>query len=207
MYCNYLGIKYHQVEDREIDLAKHIDNLPDKEKEELERIFTNIDVIELVGIPTGELRSILKNAENHDNPYEWLGLDSFEEVNIDSDAKELERQSSNAVMLERMAKDFSLILWVTAQLKTTLYRRSIENMPLTCNHGSKTLVKKCFLSLVFWNEISGDDEDKKEELGFRGKISKCRSGGAGKVYNIKRNYDYCQLITDKQEIGVVESAF
>jgi len=200
MYCNYLGIKYHDVEDRIIDLNEYINNLNLEDKNELKRIFTNIDVIELAGIPTIEVRNILKTAENNDNSYGWVGLDSFEEVNIDANVEEVTRQNQNAILCERIAKDFKLILWVTAQLKTDFYPVSVEKMMMTCNHGSKTLIKKSFLSILLWWEYS-KDEDGDKTLGFRGKLNKCRSGGVGKIYEIKQNYDYCQLIASENELG------
>jgi len=201
MYCNYLGLKYHDIEDRVIDLDKYIDELSKEKKEELERVFKNIDVIEMAGIPSSEVRNLLKKAENNDNPYEWLGLDSFEEVNIDANVEEITRQNQNAIICERIAKDFSLILWVTAQLKTDFYQISIEKMMMTCNHGSKTLIKKNFISLLLWWEYGKSDDDDNKTLGFRGKINKCRSGGMGKVYEITQNYDYCRLNPSDNEIG------
>ena len=201
MYCNYLGFKYHDIEDRNVDLHQYIESMKPEDKKELERVFTNIDVIELPGIPTLEVRNILKNAQNNDNPYGWLGIDSFEELNIDSNLEEISRQNQNAILCERIAKDFGLILWVTAQLKTDFYSISIEKMMMTCNHGSKTLIKKSFLSLLLWWEYAKDEDGEMKPLGFRGKINKCRSGGLGKIYEIKQNYDYCALIASDSEIG------
>ena len=201
MYCNYLGLKYHDVVDRKVNLDEYISNLPPKEIDELKRVFKNIDVIELSGISTQEVRRLLKNARNNDNPYEWVGIDSLEEMNIDSTLDDLSRQNQNAIMCERIAKDFDLILWVTAQLKTDLYNTSIEKMPIMCNHGSKTLIKKCFFSLLLHHEYAKDADGDAKVIGFRGKLNKSRSGGVGKVYAITQNYDYCQLIPADDEIG------
>jgi len=207
MYCNYFGISYHKMEDREINLNEYIDNLPKDELNEVKRVFSNIDVIELASIPTAEVRKILKKADNCDNPYCWLGIDSFDEVNLDSTAQETARQSQNAVMCERLAKDFDLICWLTTQLRTEFYSISIENMMITCNYGSKNIIKKSSLSLLLWWEYSKSEDEGATTLGFRGKINKCRSGGVGKIYDIVQNYNCCQLLASKEAIGEVNDSF
>lgn len=200
MYCTYFNIKYHDVEDRIIDLNNHIKQLPDKELKEFLRIFSKIDVIELPCIPLLEVRKILKNAINNDNPYTWVFLDSFDEINSDSNAVEVDRYDANAKMCERVAKDYQCLLGVTNQLATDLYKASIEKIPQLCTHQSKTIVKKCSLSLVLGNEVK-KDEDGNSELGSRMKINKCRSGGQGVLLATQKDFDRCTLHISNNEIG------
>lgn len=200
MYCTYFNIKYHDVEDRIIDLNNHIKQLPEKELKEFLRIFSKIDVIELPCIPLLEVRKILKNAINNDNPYTWVFLDSFDEINSDSNAVEVDRYDANAKMCERVAKDYQCLLGVTNQLATDLYKASIEKIPQLCTHQSKTIVKKCSLSLVLGNEVK-KDEDGNSELGSRMKINKCRSGGQGVLLATQKDFDRCTLHISNNEIG------
>ncbi len=200
LHCAYFGISYHKVEDREIDLSEHINLLTDKEYKKYKRVFNNIDVIELPSIPLMDVRSMLKTAQNNDNPYSFVMLDSFDEINSDSNIPEFDRYDINAKQVEKIAKAFDVILLVTNQLQTTSYSTSIENIPQLCTHFSKTIVKKSFLSLLLMNEYKKDGDDIKE-CGFRMKINKNRSGGQGVIYEVTKDYNNCRLIPSNTEIG------
>jgi len=200
LHCSYFSIKYSDIEDRKVNLTKHINSLSDKDFKEYKRVFDKIDVIELPSIPLMDVESILKNAQNNDKPYRFAFMDSFDEINSDANLPEIDRYDINAKQVEKIAKRFNLILGVTNQLQTTMYRTSIEKLSQLCVFQSKSIVKKASLSLVIAHEYTKDGDSEKEG-GLRIKISKCRSGGQGVIYEVKKNYDYCQLIPSDTEIG------
>lgn len=204
MHCNYFGLKYKDVEDRKINLTAYINALPSKEKEDFEKVFSFIDVIELAGIPNEEVRKILKRAKTNGNPYTLVVVDSFDEMNMDGSSDEVVRYDINAKSVERIAKEFDCILGVTSQLKTDYYDISVEKMPMLCNHQSKTLIKKArFAWLLHWEFRKTDDEV--ENLGLRSRILKSRSGGKDLIEAIDCKYDYCKMNGEGHAINVKKS--
>lgn len=192
MHCNYLGLKYKDVEDRKINLTAYINALSENDKKEFDKVFSLIDVIELSGIPNDEVRKILKRAKTHGNPYTLVAIDSFDEMNIGVSTDENTRYDLNAKSVERIAKEFDCIVGVSAQLKTDYYEISVEKMPMMCNHQSKTLIKKArFVWLLQW-EFKKNDEAV-ENLGLRSRILKSRSGGKDMIQIIDCKYDYCKM--------------
>lgn len=207
MHCGYFGLKYYDIEDRKIDLSSYINKLSDKEKKEYDEIFSLIDVIEMPCVPMIEVKKIIKTAKNNEHPYTWVVIDSFEEINMDSSENipEVDRYDRNAKDCERLAKDMDIILGVTSQLKTDFYTISIEKMPILCNHQSKTLIKKCYMALLFHNEYNSEGKGKEKEvtsLGFRCRVLKCRSGGVDSIFEVKKNFDYCQIVPSKECLNV-----
>lgn len=192
MHCNFLGLKYKDVEDRKINLTSYINALSEKDKKQFDEVFNLIDVVELAGIPNEEVKKLLKRAKTHGNPYTLVCIDSFDEMNIGVSTDEVTRYDINAKSIERIAKDFDCIVGVSAQLKTDYYEISVEKMPMMCNHQSKTLVKKSrFAWLLQW-EFKKNDEDV-ENLGLRSRILKSRSGGKDLIQIIDCKYDYCRM--------------
>ena len=192
MHCNFLGLKYKDVEDRKINLTAYINALSDKEKEEFNTIFSLIDVVEVAGIPNEDVRKLLKRAKIHGNPYTLVVIDSFDEMNLTVSTDENTRYDINAKSVERIAKEFDCILGVTAQLKTDYYEISVEKMPMMCNHQSKTLIKKArFVWLLQWEFKKSEDDV--ENLGLRSRILKSRSGGKDMIQIIDCKYDYCRM--------------
>ena len=200
LHCAYFGLRYNKVEDRIIDLTAYINALPDKEFKEYKRVFDKIDVIELPSIPLLEVRSMMKKAVNNDNPYRFVMLDSFDEINSDANIPEVDRYDINAKQIEKLTKEFESILIVTNQLQTTAYNISIEKIPQLCVHQSKTIVKKVSLSLILAPEYVSDGEEVRE-VGFRVKVNKSRSGSMGLIYEATRDYDHCRLLPSENIIG------
>jgi KaiC/GvpD/RAD55 family RecA-like ATPase len=192
MHCNYLGLKYKDVEDRKINLTAYINSLSEKEKATFDKVFSLIDVVEIAGIPNEEVRKLLKRAKIHGNPYTLVSIDSFDEMNLGVSTDENTRYDLNAKSVERLAKEFDCIVGVSAQLKTDYYEISVEKMPMMCNHQSKTLVKKSrFAWLLQWEFKKSEDDV--ENLGLRSRILKSRSGGKDSIQIIDCKYDYCRM--------------
>ena len=201
LHCSYFNIKYKDVEDRKIDISKLIDNLDEKGKKEYDRVFSNIDVIELPSIPISQVKKILKRAKNNSKPYTYVFIDSFDEINTDMKVEEVTRYDLNAKELERLPKEFDCLVGVSNQLATVYYNTSIDKIPKLCTHQSKTIMKKVSLSLLIGEEMKKDKDGENEFLGHRIKINKCRSGGDSVIYGITRNFDYCKIIPSDSEIG------
>jgi len=200
-HAAYFQIKYKDIEDRIVNLTQHIKNLSPKDKAEYDRVFGLIEVIELPSIPLLEVRRILKNAENNDNPYTFIFADSMDEIGSDMNVDEVTRYDLNAKQIERIAKDHSVIFGVSNQLNTNLYTTSVEKIPSLCTHQSKTIGKKVFMALVIGDEYKNNDDGEVESLGQRIRILKSRSGGMNVIYPFERRFDYCSILPSDHEIG------
>ena len=193
--CHYLGLHYRSVQDRTIKLDEYVETLSKKDRMEYDRVFNLIQVWELSGINTNEVRMFIKQQPIK---YGLLVIDSFDELNSISNLQEVVRYDRNAKEVEVLAKELDLILLCTAQTKSDYYRISAEKLPMLCNHNAKTLVKKNFASIVIHSTFNKKDEKIDDVI----KLNKCRSGGHGVIYGFNKNYDYINIEPEEDEYNL-----
>jgi len=190
--CSFLNLKFRDVIKRKVKLDEVVENLSDEKRKEYEEVFGLIEVWELVGLPIHQIRA---KAMNEKIPYGMILLDSFDEIESMSGMENVQRYEMNGKLVESLAKELGVLLGVTAQLDTKMYTISAEKMTQLCNFQAKSLVKKCFFSLLIHNVYDKEGNTVDNVI----KINKSRSGGGGIIYAIDKNFDYMQLEPEHTE--------